>query len=464
MKKTYIVAISLTLAVLATVITGFPNTAEATSKSNAYGYSSFPGNSFYGRTHNMNNFARKYEWQGRYFSSFEDLVEYVRSSFEQQQKYRWQHWNYGVGTYTESDEVDVTTKSATKIGDNKATLRGVVDVDDSEYAHVWFMYGTSANTMSYQTTYGYVDDEGETTFSGTVYNLQDNARYYFRAVAEDEDGDRAYGAILSFVTGDDDDDDDNDGDTPNATTESAKSISDTSAYLEGEVDMNDFKNGQVFFVYGEDDDQIEDVEDAYDTYNDIDEDGDDLQKILVDSDLDGDQDYTTKITGLDEDTRYYYAIGVYFEDEDDDDTIILGSVKSFSTKDYDDGDDDDNDTEPEVNTGTVKNITDDSADAYGYVDMNDFDDGKVFFIFGEDRGQIEDVEDDFTTYEDIEEDGDDLQKVKVYSNFDGYGTFELNMNGLDDNTTIYYTIGVAYEDDDDDEVIKLGSVRSFTTD
>src|SRR6185436_4292358 len=40
--------------------------------------------------------------------------------------------------------------------------------------------------------------------------------------------------------------------------------------------------------------------------------------------------------------------------------------------------------EPEVNTGSVTNITDESAKVRGEVDMNDFENGKVFFVYGED--------------------------------------------------------------------------------
>lgn len=466
MKTTYITAISLVLLVLATVFSGYPATAEATPKGNAYGYWGFPGNSAFGRSHNMNNFAKKYEWRGDQYDSFEDLIEHIRAMFEEQRRFQSQSWNYGFNTNYSDSEVDVTTKYATNVGENRATLRGEVDLNDSDYAHVWFMYGTNMYNMAYQTTYGYVEDEGKTTFSGTVYNLQDDTRYYYRAIAEDDNGDRAYGSVFSLVTGDDDnDDDDNDGDNPDVTTDSARNIEDNSAYLEGEVDMNDFNDGEVFFVYGEDQNQVEDVEDDFDTYSDIDEDGDDLQKVLVDSDLDDNEDYSTKITGLNDDTRYYYAIGVAYEDEDDDDTIILGSVKSFTTDDSNNNDDDDSDdNDPDVSTGRVEDISDDSADAFGSVDMNDFDDGIVFFIFGEDRDQLEDVEDDFDTYDDIDEDEDNLQKVKVYSNLDGDGTFELNMNGLDDNTTIYYAIGVEYEDEDGDDVLKVGSVKSFVTD
>lgn len=125
----------------------------------------------------------------------------------------------------------------------------------------------------------------------------------------------------------------NDDDEPDVTTDEAEDIEDTSAQLQGEVDMNDFNNGKVFFVYGEDEDLVEDIENEYDQYSDIDEEGDDLQVVLVDSDLDDDASYYFDIYGLDDDTDHYFQICVEYENEDDDDTISCGGVESFTTDD-----------------------------------------------------------------------------------------------------------------------------------
>jgi hypothetical protein len=282
-------------------------------------------------------------------------------------------------------------------------------------------------------------------------------------VGEDEDGERDYGKILSFVTdssnSNDEEEEEDDGDNPSTKTLSATDIVNTSAEIHGEVDMNDFNNGTVFFVYGEDDAQIEDTEDEYDTFSDIEEDGDDLRKIKVDSDLDDSEDYSRELLNLSDDTTYYFAIGVAYEDEDGDDTIILGSIKSFTTGD----DGDSTDTDPDAVTGSASSIDTDSANLRGEVDMNDFENGIVFFVYGENENQIEDVEDAYVTYADIDEDGDDLQKFKVDSDLDDEGTYTANVFGLDSGTTIYYAIGVDYEDEDGNDTIILGSVKSFTT-
>lgn len=122
-----------------------------------------------------------------------------------------------------------------------------------------------------------------------------------------------------------------DDDEPEVETERATSIGRNEARLNGNVDMMDFEDGEVFFVYGTDEDQIEDVEDDYDSYKDIDTDGRRLQKVRVDSSFDGDDDFSYRVTGLNSNTDYYFQICVGFEDEDDDDKIICGGVEDFTT-------------------------------------------------------------------------------------------------------------------------------------
>lgn len=253
---------------------------------------------------------------------------------------------------------------------------------------------------------------------------------------------------------------DEDDDEPEVETESARSINDDNAELRGEVDMNDFRNGRVFFVYGEDESQVEDIEDDFDEYNDIDEDGDDLQKVLVDNDLDDDESYRYTARNLDEDEDYFFQICVEYEDEDNDDTIKCGGVEDFETGDNGSS----NDDEPDVTTRNATDIDDDSAELRGTVDMNDFRNGVVFFVYGEDEDQIEDVENDYDSYNDVDEDGDDLQKHKVDSDLDAYSSYTLDVRGLDDNTDYFFQICVEYEDEDNDDVLVCGGVEDFETD
>lgn len=133
-------------------------------------------------------------------------------------------------------------------------------------------------------------------------------------------------------SGDRDDDRDRyDDDEPEAYTDTATNIDRYEARLRGEVDMNDFDDGEVFFVYGTDEGQIEDVERDYDSYRDVDTDGKRLQKVRVDSGLDGSEDYSYTVSDLSRDTDYYYQICVGYEDYDGDDALACGGVENFTT-------------------------------------------------------------------------------------------------------------------------------------
>jgi hypothetical protein len=239
--------------------------------------------------------------------------------------------------YDNDADVSVSTRSASSIDDDSVTLRGTIDFDGEDEATVFFQYGKTQNFGNSTAMIVIEEDEDEEDFTSGVTGLSDNTLYYFRAVAEDEDGDRDYGNTLSFRTDDDnndddeDEDDDNNDEEPNVETEDADDITDRAAELSGEVDMNDFNNGVVFFAYGEDEDQVEDVADDFESYNDVEEDGDNLQVTLVDGDLDGQDDYAADITGLDRDTEIFYALCVAYEDEDDDEVIVCGDTESFTT-------------------------------------------------------------------------------------------------------------------------------------
>jgi len=119
-------------------------------------------------------------------------------------------------------------------------------------------------------------------------------------------------------------------DEPDVETDDADDITDDEAELNGEIDMNDFEDGYVFFVYGEDEDQVEDATDE-DEYDDIDEDGDDLQKVRVDNRFDGSDDFSEDIDDLDRNTEYFFVLCVEYEDEDGDETLECGSVEEFET-------------------------------------------------------------------------------------------------------------------------------------
>ena len=266
------------------------------------------------------------EWEDEDWEDMRDRMEEFRSWIRdyirewRTMRTNWQRWDY------DTDTARVVTGTATDIEADRATLRATAYLDDADDADVWFEYGTKVNDLDDTSSKVTIDDD-EKTVERTITDLDEDTRYYYRAVMEDEEGDEYYGTVRSFWTVDADTSDDE----PTLITRSAQNIEDDRAELRGTVDMEDFDNGTVFFVYGTDQSQVEDVADDFDTYDAIDEDGADLQKVLVDQDLDGSESYAELVTSLDDDTLYYYAIGVAYENEDDDEVIALGSLRSFRT-------------------------------------------------------------------------------------------------------------------------------------
>jgi hypothetical protein len=121
--------------------------------------------------------------------------------------------------------------------------------------------------------------------------------------------------------------------SPKAVTSSVLNIEDTQAELRGSVDMNDYDNGIVFFVYGQDEDAIDDVDSDYDSYDDVDdeEEDDDFMVVRVDTNLDGDEDYNEEVTNLEADEDYFVTLCVEYE-RSNDETLTCGSVREFTTE------------------------------------------------------------------------------------------------------------------------------------
>ncbi len=298
---------------------------EAACSYNGYWHSSGKCEKSFRNEYRFNNYSYRTTYTTEYLQQYIRQLEALLRQLQ-----ALQHNGGGFG----DSDVDVVTKSATDIDDEEATLRGEVDFNGEDEATVYFRWGSAASSLSKETTHVVLDEEDDrAAFEATITDLDEDKTYYFRAVAEDENGDRTHGAILSFRTDDDDTDDDADDDRPVATTDDADDVTDDSAELNGDVDMNDFEDGYVFFVYGEDEDQVSDVADDFDNYQDVDEDGDDLQKVAVDSDLDDAEMYTADISGLASDTEIFFALCVAFEDEDGDDVIVCGDTESFTTDD-----------------------------------------------------------------------------------------------------------------------------------
>jgi hypothetical protein len=233
----------------------------------------------------------------------------------------------------------ITTGSVSNEGNGDVEFSGEVDPESSSSVKVWFEYGSSY-ALPYSTPMMSMSTGGsKRSFTATATDFNSYTNYYYRAVVEDHDGDVFEGAIRSFTlsgswSNDNDDNDYNlDDDAPEVNTDDADDVDENSATLTGDVDMNDYEDGKVFIVYGEDEDAVTDVEDENEYY-DINTDGDDLRKSIVDSNLDDDEDYEVTVTGLDDDTDHFYRFCVEFEDDENDEMLICGDVEEFQTDEY----------------------------------------------------------------------------------------------------------------------------------
>lgn len=245
-----------------------------------------------------------------------------------------------TGGATATNNVSVQTDGVSVVDNDYIEMNGRVTFKQDGDARVWFEYGLT-NALSYSTESEDIsnkDRNDSVSFSLIAPDLNNNAVYYYRAVAEGDDGRFAEGLIRSFKfdgTGrsgsGDSDDDDTDDDTPSVTTDNADDVQNDSAVLTGDIDMNDFENGYVFFVYGEDESAVEDAADESE-YGDIDTDGDDLRKVVVESNFDDDDSFEETVTGLNDDTDYFFRLCVQYDDEDDDATLECGDVEDFTTE------------------------------------------------------------------------------------------------------------------------------------
>lgn len=140
-----------------------------------------------------------------------------------------------------SDAPEVTTKEATNISETQAILRASFDGNGSP-TEVWFQYGKT-NTFGKTTpviNYG----SGTGDVSQLITGLESNTKYYFKAVAINEN-DVTNGSTLSFTTTTYN----NPGQVPEVTTKAAIYVEKTQAVLNASFDSNG-SSTDVWFRYG----------------------------------------------------------------------------------------------------------------------------------------------------------------------------------------------------------------------
>jgi uncharacterized repeat protein (TIGR01451 family) len=150
---------------------------------------------------------------------------------------------------TSESSLSVTTRSASSVDEDSATLRGIIYNEDN--IDVWFAFDENDTTPSCSSSSDEVSvsgnqDSGD-SFSKSISNLDEGTRYYYRACAEDENGNIVLGSRVSFKT---DTDSNNDNEESEVETNSPTRITKNSAQLNGYVKVNDTRDPRVYFIYG----------------------------------------------------------------------------------------------------------------------------------------------------------------------------------------------------------------------
>lgn len=108
-------------------------------------------------------------------------------------------YNTGGGT-----NLDVVTTLATNIGYTSGRINGLALINNNTATpantNAYFEWGTNSSLNTSQSTPTQaIGNAPSVTFYASLFNLQPNTRYYYRAVATNSNG-TAKGSILSFVT------------------------------------------------------------------------------------------------------------------------------------------------------------------------------------------------------------------------------------------------------------------------
>ncbi|HWP97177.1 MAG TPA: Ig-like domain-containing protein [Syntrophomonadaceae bacterium] len=202
---------------------------------------------------------------------------------------------------------DLTTDSATGITSDYATLNGEIDSDgNSDIYEYGFYWGTDSSCDEKEKVGSSIDEGDDFTYKLT--GLDEDTRYYFKAYARNDEG-ISYGGLEYFTT-----DSEDSGDGPTVVSDSATGIGDDYGTLNGEIDSDGGSDITEYGFYWGTSDSCS-------------------SKHRVGSSIDEDDDFSYRLTDLEEDTRYYFK--AYARNDDD---ISYGNLKSFTTGESSSGD------------------------------------------------------------------------------------------------------------------------------
>ena len=368
----------------------------------------------------------------------------------------------------------VTTIAAQNIGATSATLRAQVDSYAKKGERVFVVYGYDESSVrnlvskykSFDSIPKFTNDKVRVRsidtsisvvekYSTPVTALIDKITYFYTYCFE-YDGGLTCGSVRSFKTVEAN----YRSDKFNRPTISLSPISKVEAYsaeVSGSYKMNDGENGTVFLVYGADKALINSVL-KVESYSDVKENGGNLQKVRLAARAIGTGSFSYIMDDVDNDTQYHYRVCVE-HDSDDAEGVVCSSVRSFTT------DRRDTTSKPTTSVGDSMSMGR-SVVLTGSVQMNDFNDGHAFFVYGKNETSVQNSAKS-TKFTAIRQSGDNLQLVSIDTDVDGSQVLSKTVRDLLPATKYFYRSCVEYVDDNDRgyETLYLSCsvVKSFTT-
>lgn len=230
--------------------------------------------------------------------------------------------------------MQILSMAPSAVGRNTAELQGRADIGSSEFGRLWFEYGqgTSLNKRSDRVN---IEHARENVYKIKVTELSPDTKYSYRAVVEDEDGNALRGLTRTFTT------------VEKATTqyfvgkpvvesEGVENVLSTSASVKVFVSMNDFVDGRAFAVYSNKRSDLSDIEDDYETYDEIEASswGNDknLRKTTFGRNtLTERSTITGRLSNLTRASEQYYKVCVEYSDDRDNLNFVCSGTESFVT-------------------------------------------------------------------------------------------------------------------------------------
>ncbi len=356
--------------------------------------------------------------------------------------------------------VRVTTAAPERVSLTTAELRGEIDRGTAPFITVWTEYGIG-NVLNERTTEQTVTLSGRRAVAIRLENLRVNTTYRYRLVARDSAGNVIVGQTRTFTTsGTWSSSESHTVVQPSvpitssvqtqsvsprtlrnpyfvqSTTLAPVRIGRENAELRGEIDRGASSEVIVWMEYGRGNTLTN---------------RSDLQTIT----RVGRQTVSFTLEDLRSNTTYSYRLVA----EDVDGNLIIGQTRTFTTiaptavQTFR--------GRPTTETEGVTNVNTGGATVQGFVSMNDFASGRVFFVFGSDRNRVVNLERLYNNFSEIPTVRGEFGTRVVHARFSGRNTVTTNLSGLPRATLHYYRVCVEYTEQDRTQ-LTCGNTETFT--